>query len=114
VPRSIYVLVWTPGKSDVVPTKKEGLERMKAWKAEREARVGWTVHKARGIDGFIAEHDGIKREAIVLHTYDPVTKQRIYPKLPPALTEEELRARLEDEHKEKPPKKRKGRKPIGA
>lgn len=107
MPRNFLALVSTPGKVDVVPTKKEARERMRAWKEEREARVRVA---AVGDEGYIAREVG---EAIVLHEYDPVTKRRIEKPLPPALTPEEVRARYLEPEPERAPKRR-GRRPVTA
>lgn len=107
-PRLIYALVWTPGKAEVVPTKKEARERMRAWKAEREDAG---VHVASvGDEGYISWQTS---EAIVLHVYDPATKERVEKPLPPVLTPEQVREKYlnrSTEPAERKPARRRGRK----
>lgn len=113
----IYVLVWTYGNHEVVPTKKAGMERCRAWKEEMEAQ-GWRTRASRGYQGYVAYAPGhepgdpytpgpdapVRSMAVV--AYDSQTKLEIRPKLPPLLSQ-------------KPPKPerarapRRGRKPVG-
>lgn len=49
-----WKVFWTWKQSDDVATKREGVERARAWKEEREA-AGWTVRAAKGYwPGYVA------------------------------------------------------------
>lgn len=112
-PRPIVAVVWTPGKSDIVPTQKVARERMQAWREEYEAK-GWLVRGSGG-DALVATSPEGEKHAIVMHRYDPKTKERIERPLPPILTPEEVRARyLEAEQEPERAPKRRGRRPVAA
>jgi hypothetical protein len=118
--KKLYVVRWTWNQHEIVPTKKAGMEKLKEWKAAKEAE-GWQVRASRGGDhGYVAYAPDYeladfsefgpdsKLHACLLWTYDAETKERIYPELPPSRSESE-------EPKPRPASRpRKGRKPIGA
>jgi len=110
-PRPIVAVVWTPGKSDIVPTQKAARERMQAWREEYEAK-GWLVRG--GVDALIATSPEGEKHAIAMHRYDPVTKQRIERPLPPILTPEQVREKYLAAPPEREAPKRRGRRPVAA
>ena len=84
--RSIYAVAWSWRRHKIVPTKKRGTEKMRAWKKWHE-RQGWTVRSYA--DGYLAlapdyqpedwprSGPDAKVRVIGLEEYDPVTKERI-------------------------------------
>ena len=74
-PRPIYAAVWTPKAHRVLRTKGEWVEVSREWK-DRYRDRGWTVGTL-GRSAYQASSPSGERHAIVLHTYDPVTKERL-------------------------------------
>lgn len=117
-----YVVYWTWGNSEIVPTKKVGTERLKAWKEEKESQ-GWTTRSSRGGDpGYVAyapDYASVdynvfgpdaKLQVCLIYTYDTETKQRILPK-PPDLVDAALRPYGHSETKVKQPRRYHGKDP---
>lgn len=101
----IYAVVWTPRQHVIVPTKKAGRDKLRAWKASYE-RAGWAL-RTSGPDAYIATEPllGIRR-AIAFHEYDSTTHERLWePPKPQAPTSRTA---------PNTPKPRRGRAPVGA
>lgn len=71
----IYAVCWTWKKHRIVPTKKRGEEVLRVWKRWKE-RQGLSISRLG--DGYVARREGALTESISLHTYDVITKERIY------------------------------------
>jgi hypothetical protein len=102
--KRIYAVVWTEGSPKVLPTKSACLEHMRVWRKNHE-EIGWDVKTWALADAIVATDPKTGEErAIVLHTYDAETKERIFPK---------VRKRPEPAEK-KPARPRKSRAPAYA
>jgi hypothetical protein len=77
--KRIYAVVHSSGEHEIVPTKKEGNEKIRAWREQHETD-GWTVTTLGG--AYKATRDG-EVEGVGLHEYDAETHERIEAKPKP-------------------------------